>query len=58
MVLESGVSPAPGPESGSHPAELRVQHQAERPDQTALLLLGAVMVIHALHEERERRSRG
>jgi hypothetical protein len=58
MVLESGVSPAPGPESGSHPAELRVQHQAERPDQTALLLLGAVMVIHAIHEERERRNRG
>jgi uncharacterized protein YxjI len=28
------------------------------PDQTALLLLGAVMVIHAIHEKRERRSRG
>lgn len=27
------------------------------PDQTALLLLGAVMVIHAIHEKRERRSR-
>jgi uncharacterized protein YxjI len=26
------------------------------PDQTALLLLGAVMVIHAIHEKRERRS--
>ena len=25
------------------------------PDQTALLLLGAVMVIHAIHEKRERR---
>jgi len=30
----------------------------EVPDQTALLLLGAVMVIHAIHEKRERRSRG
>jgi hypothetical protein len=58
MVLESGVSPAPGPESGSHPGELRVQHQAECPDQTALLLLGAVMAIHAIQEKRERRSRG
>jgi uncharacterized protein YxjI len=28
------------------------------PDQTALLLLGAVMVIHAIQEKRERRSRG
>ena len=28
------------------------------PDQTALLLLGSVMVIHAIHEKRERRSRG
>ena len=28
------------------------------PDETALLLLGAVMVIHAIHEKRERRSRG
>jgi uncharacterized protein YxjI len=27
------------------------------PDQTALLLLGSVMVIHAIHEKRERRSR-
>jgi len=26
------------------------------PDRTALLLLGAVMVIHAIHEKRERRS--
>ena len=27
------------------------------PDRTALLLLGAVVVIHAIHEKRERRSR-
>jgi len=27
------------------------------PDQTALLLLGTVMVIHAIHEKGERRSR-
>ena len=27
------------------------------PDQTALLLLGSVIVIHAIHEKRERRSR-
>jgi uncharacterized protein YxjI len=28
------------------------------PDKTALLLLGSVIVIHAIHEKRERRSRG
>jgi uncharacterized protein YxjI len=28
------------------------------PDRTALLLLGVVMVIHAIQEKRERRSRG
>jgi uncharacterized protein YxjI len=28
------------------------------PDQTALLLLGLVMVIHAIQEKRERRGRG
>lgn len=27
------------------------------PDKTALLLLGSVIVIHAIHEKRERRSR-
>ena len=30
---------------------------ASVPDQTALLLLGSVVVIHAIHEKRERRSR-
>jgi hypothetical protein len=28
------------------------------PDRTALLLLGVVMVIHAIQEKREHRSRG